>query len=161
VSLVHQFKISKSHFHKISDNRLHEPDNRLPIQKEIFWTDFILNKRILIVKILRPKYSNQIEILLTNWLSPYLSFSWSCLLTWFDLCSSSKMFWYHQNLHDIHSHSLDRTSSKFRNLSVNAEAWNVGAHQVKCFGIIKTCMIYIHKMEALCSISTGRWQAFP
>ena len=91
VSLVHQFKISKSHFHKISGNRLHEPDNRLPIQKEIFWTDFILNKRILSVKILRPNYSNQIEILLTNLPSLYLRFSWSCSLTWFNLCSSSKL----------------------------------------------------------------------
>ena len=36
VSLVHQFKISKSHFHKLYGNRLHVPDNRLPIQKRNF-----------------------------------------------------------------------------------------------------------------------------
>ena len=57
---------------------------------------------------LQKRNFHQIEILLRNWLSPYLRFSWSCLLTWFNLSSSSKLF-----------------------------------------GIIKTCMIYIHNYYSI------------
>ena len=46
--LFHQFKISKSHVHKLFGNRLQEPGNRLPVQKDIILNWFNFDKEILI-----------------------------------------------------------------------------------------------------------------
>ena len=55
MSLCHQFKISKCHVHNLSGNWLHEPGNRLPVQKDIILNWFNFDKRSLTIKGFKAK----------------------------------------------------------------------------------------------------------
>ena len=86
VSLCHQFKISKCHLHGLFGNRLQDLVIDFQFKNILLlnWLNFY--KGIFDKRLWGQTIANKNEILLTIWLSPYLWFSWSCLLTWNNVC---------------------------------------------------------------------------
>ena len=86
VSLCHQFKISKCHLHGLFGNRLQDLVIDFQFKNILLlnWLNFY--KGIFDKRLWGQTIANKNEILLTIWLSPYLWFSWYCLLTWNNAC---------------------------------------------------------------------------
>ena len=130
VSLCHQFKISKCHLHGLFGNRLQDLvidfqfKNILLLNWLNFYKGIFYNKK----KLWGQTIANKNEVLLTIWLSPYLWFSWSCLLTWNNVC-----------FHQVNSFGIIRTCM----IHILPLFYDDNHHQVNYFGIIKTYMIHI------------------